>query len=103
MRIKSSKGKPVAQPQALSAKVARGRAKAATPPKRVAREGSKLALLLNKLSAASGASLDEIAGATGWQRHSIRGAISGHIKKKLSLKVVSAKDENGVRRYRIAA
>lgn len=61
-----------------------------------------MALLIDKLSVGAGASLVEVAAATGWQHHSIRGAISGHIKKKLGLKVASAKDDEGVRRYRIA-
>ena len=40
--------------------------------------------------------------ATGWQAHSVRGAISGAIKKKLGLDVRSEKTEGG-RVYRIAA
>ena len=39
--------------------------------------------------------------ATGWQAHSVRGAISGAIKKRLGLKVTSEKSD-GVRTYRIA-
>ena len=47
-----------------------------------------------------GASLDQIVKATGWQRHTVRGAISGSIKKKLGLKVASERqDDNRV--YRI--
>lgn len=57
--------------------------------------------LIQQLRHGRGASLIEIAAATGWQHHSIRGAISGHIKKKLGLKVASTKDDEGVRRYHI--
>ena len=39
--------------------------------------------------------------ATGWQAHSVRGAISGAIKKKLGLNVMSEKTGT-VRLYRIA-
>ena len=41
--------------------------------------------------------------ATGWQTHTVRGAISGALKKKRGLGVTSAKGENGERVYRIAA
>jgi len=40
--------------------------------------------------------------ATGWQAHSVRGFLSGVLRKKLNLNVVSA-DGNGVRKYRIGA
>jgi len=48
-----------------------------------------------------GADLDEIAEATGWQKHTIRGAISGALKKKLGLEVTSTKDGQGRRTYHI--
>jgi hypothetical protein len=65
-------------------------------------KATKMGSLITQLRDGRGASLTEIAEATGWQHHSIRGAISGHIKKKLGLKVASTKDDEGVRRYRIA-
>lgn len=40
--------------------------------------------------------------ATGWQAHSVRGFLSGPLKKR-KLPVVSNKGEDGVRRYYIAA
>jgi Protein of unknown function (DUF3489) len=48
-----------------------------------------------------GATLAEIAKATDWQNHSIRGFASGHVAKKLKLKVESTKNEAGERTYRI--
>jgi hypothetical protein len=48
-----------------------------------------------------GATLAEIAKATDWQSHSIRGFVSGHVTKKLGLKVESTKSEAGERTYRI--
>jgi hypothetical protein len=48
-----------------------------------------------------GATVDEVARATGWQRHTVRGVFSGTLKKKLGLTVASAKEERG-RVYRIA-
>jgi hypothetical protein len=49
-----------------------------------------------------GATVDEVASATGWQRHTVRGVFSGTSKKKLGLILASAAEERG-RVYRIAA
>ena len=62
--------------------------------------GSKQAKLVELLRHAKGASLDEMVKATGWQRHSVRGVMSGVLKKKLGLTITSMKDEHG-RVYRI--
>jgi hypothetical protein len=48
-----------------------------------------------------GATVDEVARTTGWQRHTVRGVFSGTLKKKLGLSLASAKEERG-RVYRIA-
>jgi hypothetical protein len=53
-------------------------------------------------ASARGATVDEVASATGWQRHTVRGIFSGTLKKKLRLTLASAKEERG-RVYRIAA
>lgn len=66
------------------------------------REGTKQAAMIEMLRRKDGATLDEIAAATGWQRHTIRGAMAGALKKKLGLEVDSAKDEARGRVYRIA-
>ena len=42
-----------------------------------------------------GATVDEVASATGWQRHTVRGVFSGTLKKKLGLTLASAKEERG--------
>ena len=47
-----------------------------------------------------GATVDEVASATGWQRHTVRGVFSGTLKKKLGLALASAKEERS-RVYRI--
>ena len=54
-----------------------------------ARAGTKQALLIDLLQRKNGASIDELVKATGWQPHSVRGAISGALKKKLGLTVTS--------------
>jgi hypothetical protein len=65
------------------------------------REGTKQATLIAMLRRPEGADLDEIAEATSWQKHTIRGAISGALKKKLGLEVTSTKDGQGRRIYRL--
>jgi hypothetical protein len=47
-----------------------------------------------------GAGIGELMATTGWQAHSVRGAIAGALKKKLGLTVLSEKTETG-RTYRI--
>lgn len=64
---------------------------------------SKQQRITSLMKRGKGASIAEIGKATDWQEHSIRGFISGTLKKKLELKVKSEKDRSGVRRYRIVA
>jgi hypothetical protein len=66
------------------------------------RPGSKQAKLLALLQDPTGASVAEMIKATDWQAHSVRGVISGVFKKKLGLRIVSAKEARG-RVYRMAA
>lgn len=40
------------------------------------RPGGKLGLIVDRLSARTGATADELVDATGWQRHSVLGALS---------------------------
>jgi len=49
----------------------------------------------------SGATIEQLTKALDWQPHSVRGAISGLLKKKLGLKVTSKKNPAGVLIYRI--
>ncbi|MCH8036587.1 MAG: DUF3489 domain-containing protein [Proteobacteria bacterium] len=68
----------------------------------VVRPGTKQALLIDLLKRKKGATIDEAVEATGWQPHSVRGAISGTLKKKLGLAVTSERVGNRGRVYRIA-
>ena len=61
--------------------------KAASAAKSTPRAGTKQALLIELLRRPDGATVEQIAAATGWQHHTIRGAISGALKKKLNLTV----------------
>jgi outer membrane biosynthesis protein TonB len=83
---------PAADTQA--AKPAKRRAKKATKPEKAApadrptpRAGTKQARMIEMLKRPEGATVEQIAAATGWQHHTIRGAISGALKKKLKLNV----------------
>ena len=59
-------------------------------------KGNKILKLLQRNT---GASVAEMAKATGWQRHSVQGFMSGTLKKKRSLEIKSPKEENKDRRY----
>ena len=61
---------------------------------------SKTSRVIALLRRPQGATLQAIVKATGWQTHSVRGFISGQLKKKLGLKVRSVKRE-GKRVYSI--
>ena len=95
--------KPASKPQAHSST----KSKSKKPQRRqrssrnqAPKPGSKQALVLDLLRRDGGATIGELAHATGWQPHSIRGAISGTIKKKLGLLVNSEKSSRG-RIYRV--
>lgn len=62
----------------------------------------KIGLVVELLRRPDGATIPDMMAATGWQAHSVRGAIAGAIKKKLGLPVISTKSEAG-RIYRIEA
>jgi hypothetical protein len=72
------------------------------PKARTLREGTKQAALIAMLRAPDGATIAEIAAATGWQAHSVRGALSGALKKKLGLTVTSENVANRGRVYHLA-
>ncbi len=60
---------------------------AAAADKPTPRAGTKQAQMIEMLRRPQGATVEQIAAATGWQHHTIRGAISGALKKKLGLTV----------------
>jgi len=70
------------------------------PPSEATRS-SKQDVVIAMLRRPEGATVEEVAHATGWQRHTVRGVFSGTLKKKLGLSLASAKEERG-RVYRIA-
>src|SRR5215472_7162310 len=66
-----------------------------------AKRPSKQDEVIAMLRRPEGATVEEVASVTGWQRHTVRGVFSGALKKKLGLTLASAKEERG-RVYRIA-
>ena len=68
-----------------------------------ARNGTKQALLIELLGRTKGASVPEMAAKAGWQHHSVRGFLSGTVKKKLGLRLASETVEGRGRVYRLTA
>ncbi len=93
-RAKSSAKSPTP-----SRKAPRKRTKAARAGR--PRAGTKQATLIDLLKRKTGATIADLVKATGWQSHSVRGAISGTLKKKLGLTVTSEPIEKRGRVYRI--
>jgi len=70
-----------------------------TPPPQAF--AGKAGIIVDMLKRTEGATVEALSEATGWQNHSIRGFISGTLKKKLGLDVASETSEAG-RIYRLA-
>lgn len=83
--------------QTLASEIEHGTSPATT----FQRRPNKQAMLIEMLEAADGATIAQIVEATGWQPHTVRGAISGTLKKKLNLNVVSEKVDGRGSVYRI--
>jgi hypothetical protein len=63
---------------------------------------SKQSRLIAALQSASGATIEQMTKLTGWQAHTVRGVISGTLRKRLGLDVKSASEgEGATRTYRI--
>ena len=81
----------------------KGRTKPKVAKLKVARGGSKTSKILDLLKRPGGATSKELMKATGWLPHSLRGFLSGTVRKKLGLTVTSAKGEDGERTYSVEA
>ena len=64
-------------------------------------KGTKQELLIDLLKRVEGATLTQMSEATGWQPHTVRGAMAGALKRKLGLNIVSEKIDDQERKYRI--
>ena len=86
---------PDAEPRAPAPKLRNG-----TCPQGV--RSTKQALMIDMLRRPEGATVEQIAEATAWARHTVRGAMAGALKKKLGLTITSEKTEGTARTYHIA-
>jgi hypothetical protein len=67
------------------------------------RAGTKQAQIIAMLQRPEGASVAEMVEATSWQSHTVRGAISGALKKRLGLPIVAEKVEGTGMFYKLPA
>lgn len=65
------------------------------------RSNSKQATIVRMLQRAEGSTIAQIIDVTGWQAHTVRGALSGSLKKRLGLAVTSQRESDQARVYRI--
>ncbi len=75
-------------------------ATSARKPDAAKRPGGKLGLILDRLGRKTGATIDELVDATGWQKHSVHGALSRLRSGGFAIGLESAK---GRKAYRLAA
>ena len=78
-------------------RMARAKQTQAEPPI-FAKAPSRLDLLQDLLTRDGGATIATMVEATGWQKHSVRGAMAGALKKRGLL--ISSNKSDGTRRYR---
>ena len=81
---------------ANAAKPRKARAAPSTKPT------SKLGLIEAMLRRPDGATITQLTKALNWQPHSVRGTMSGALKKKQGLAITATKSEHADRVYRIA-
>lgn len=75
---------------------------ALTPPATSDKQPSKSEAVLRLLRRKRGATLAELQAATGWQAHSVRGFLSGTVRKRMKLPLTAEPGSDGVRRYAVA-
>ena len=102
---KGTKAKAAKKPAEGDPKPKRRKSKAATPkPARTKKAAeprvTKQAKVIDALYRPEGATIAEIMEMTGWQEHSVRGFISGAVKRKMGL-TVERITEDGRTTYRV--
>lgn len=91
-----SNGKPT-NDEALSAPMQAGLAAVAAmkPTNDAPVRETKLTKMIELLSRPEGATIEQLVDATGWQKHTVRGALSGTLHKKHGYQIVSEKPVTG--------
>jgi hypothetical protein len=89
--------------QVPSVATKRARAAKTTISDSAALVGGKTGTVLQLLRRPEGAALAELMAVTEWQAHSVRGFLSGTLRKRMGLRIESAKSAAGERRYSIQA
>jgi len=103
-RRKAPAAKPASVAATKAARAPRALEKIGKTPQPQSPAGeTKLARLISLLSRKNGATIPEAMELTGWQAHSVRGAMSGALKKKRGLTIVAEATATRGRVYRIAA
>lgn len=89
---------------AATAEAAGGPTPRAAPKTKPAPKGpsGKLGIVVALMRRPEGATVPQMGEATGWQPHSVRGALAGSLKRKHKLTIIGEPGESG-RVYRIAA
>jgi Protein of unknown function (DUF3489) len=70
-------------------------------PKSKPAKTTKAGKLLKLLKSKRGATIAQLQEASGWQSHSVRGFLSGTVKKKLGLTLIAEPGKDGYKRYHI--
>ena len=96
----SSKPAKKASPSKAESKVSKLGTDAALSKRQKA---TKADAVLALLRAPDGATIEQMMKATAWQAHSVRGFLSGTVKKRMGLTVKSVRSEKGDRRYSVSA
>ena len=100
-KAKSTKPKGNLKPKTVKAAPA-PKPKAEVKPKPTAeRKETKMDIVISLLKRADGATIEQIASETNWQKHTIRSAISHGLVKKRGFKVESDKAKGEQRVYKI--
>jgi hypothetical protein len=107
MATKSTRSSPrskkpaAARATRATAKPARKRPAPKRKPLPRTEGASKQSQLIALLQSPTGGTVEQMMSLTGWQPHSVRGVISGVLRKRLGLNVSSEVQESGARIYRI--
>ena len=80
-----------------SRRSARAAASESAPVQPMPRPGGKLRLIVERLSARAGATADELVEATGWQRHSVLGALSRLRSRGVAMRLDAQADRKAYR------